>query len=156
MTYSKYVFNALTLNILVLNHQCLENKLKDLEAFYVPRPLCLLTMYFACAGKKTNGAMKTSSAGSNSRSPTPSPVDGKHSRFAMLGRLFKPWKWKRKKKSDRFEQTSRSMFSLLQQSNLYFNIILSVLLIMLQLQVLIVNLKLTLTPPPQTGGAQTR
>ncbi|XP_042897503.1 phosphatase and actin regulator 1 isoform X5 [Parasteatoda tepidariorum] len=58
--------------------------------------------------KKTNGAMKTSSAGST-RSPTPSPVDGKHSRFAMLGRLFKPWKWKRKKKSDRFEQTSRTL-----------------------------------------------
>ncbi|CAL1288517.1 unnamed protein product [Larinioides sclopetarius] len=60
-------------------------------------------------GKKTNGAMKTSSVGSNSRSPTPSPMEGKHSRFAMLGRLFKPWKWKRKKKSDRFEQTSRTL-----------------------------------------------
>ncbi|GFU43196.1 phosphatase and actin regulator 2 [Trichonephila clavipes] len=27
----------------------------------------------------------------------------------MLRRLFKPWKWKRKKKSDRFEQTSRTL-----------------------------------------------
>ncbi|GFT01832.1 phosphatase and actin regulator 4 [Trichonephila clavipes] len=59
--------------------------------------------------KKVNGAMKTSSVGSNSRSPTPSPMEGKHSRFAMLGRLFKPWKWKRKKNSDRFEQTSRTL-----------------------------------------------
>ncbi|GFX11180.1 hypothetical protein TNCV_4424391 [Trichonephila clavipes] len=59
--------------------------------------------------KKVNGAMKTSSVGTNSRSPTPSPMEGKHSRFAMLGRLFKPWKWKRKKKSDRFEQTSRTL-----------------------------------------------
>ncbi|GFX95900.1 phosphatase and actin regulator 2 [Trichonephila clavipes] len=59
--------------------------------------------------KNVNGAMKTSSVGSNSRSPTPSPMEGKHSRFAMLGRLFKPWKWKRKKKSDRFEQTSRTL-----------------------------------------------
>ncbi|GFY30100.1 phosphatase and actin regulator 2 [Trichonephila clavipes] len=59
--------------------------------------------------KKVNGAMKTSFVGSNSRSPTPSPMEGKHSRFAMLGRLFKPWKWKRKKKSDRFEQTSRTL-----------------------------------------------
>ncbi|GFW94658.1 retrovirus-related Pol polyprotein from transposon 17.6 [Trichonephila clavipes] len=42
--------------------------------------------------KKVNGAMKTSSVGSNSRSPTSSPMEGKHSRFAMLGRLFKPWK----------------------------------------------------------------
>ncbi|GFT74580.1 phosphatase and actin regulator 2 [Trichonephila clavipes] len=53
--------------------------------------------------------MKTSSVGSNSRSSTSSPMEGKHSRFAMLRRLFKPWKWKRKKKSDRFEQTSRTL-----------------------------------------------
>ncbi|GFY07136.1 phosphatase and actin regulator 2 [Trichonephila clavipes] len=39
----------------------------------------------------------------------PSPMESKHSRFAMLRRLFKPWKWKRKKKSDRFEQTSRTL-----------------------------------------------
>ncbi|GFU64083.1 phosphatase and actin regulator 2 [Trichonephila clavipes] len=57
--------------------------------------------------KKVNGAMKTSSKGFNSRSPTPSPMEGKHSRFAMPRRLFKPWQWKRKKKSDHFEQTSR-------------------------------------------------
>ncbi|GFT84472.1 phosphatase and actin regulator 2 [Trichonephila clavipes] len=37
-------------------------------------------------------------------------MEGKHSRFAMLRRLFKPWKWKRKKKkSDRFKQTSRTL-----------------------------------------------
>ncbi|GFV96867.1 phosphatase and actin regulator 2 [Trichonephila clavipes] len=59
--------------------------------------------------KKVNGAMKMSSVGSNSRSPTPSPMERKHSRFTMLRRLFKPWKWKRKKKSDRFEQTSRTL-----------------------------------------------
>ncbi|GFX83281.1 phosphatase and actin regulator 2 [Trichonephila clavipes] len=39
----------------------------------------------------------------------PSPMETKHSRFAMLRRLFKPWKWKQKKKSDRFEQTSRTL-----------------------------------------------
>ncbi|GFV03268.1 phosphatase and actin regulator 2 [Trichonephila clavipes] len=59
--------------------------------------------------KKVNGAMETSSVGSNSQSPISSPMEGKHSRFAMLGRLFKPCKWKRKKKSDRFEQTSRTL-----------------------------------------------
>ncbi|GFW60455.1 phosphatase and actin regulator 2 [Trichonephila clavipes] len=59
--------------------------------------------------KKVNGAMKTSSVSSNSRSPTPSPMESKHSLFAMLRRLFKPWKWKLKKKSDRFEQTSRTL-----------------------------------------------
>ncbi|GFW70226.1 phosphatase and actin regulator 2 [Trichonephila clavipes] len=59
--------------------------------------------------KKVNGAMKTSSVDSNSRSPTLSHMESKHSRFSMLRRLFKPWKWKRKKKSDRFEQTSRTL-----------------------------------------------
>ncbi|GFT09611.1 phosphatase and actin regulator 2 [Trichonephila clavipes] len=59
--------------------------------------------------EKVNGAMKTSSVSSNSRSPTPSPMESKHSRFAMFWRLFKPWQWKRKKKSDRFEQTSRTL-----------------------------------------------
>ncbi|GFX10220.1 phosphatase and actin regulator 2 [Trichonephila clavipes] len=38
-----------------------------------------------------------------------SPMESKHSQFAMLRRLFQPWKWKRKKKSDRFEQTSRTL-----------------------------------------------
>ncbi|GFW59246.1 phosphatase and actin regulator 2 [Trichonephila clavipes] len=38
-----------------------------------------------------------------------SPMEAKHSRFTMLRRIFKPWKWKRKKKSDRFEQTSRTL-----------------------------------------------
>ncbi|GFT85122.1 phosphatase and actin regulator 2 [Trichonephila clavipes] len=56
--------------------------------------------------KKVNGAMKTSSAVSSNN---PSPMEAKHRRFAMLRRLFKPWKWKRKKKSDRFEQTSRTL-----------------------------------------------
>ncbi|GFX04965.1 hypothetical protein TNCV_2249481 [Trichonephila clavipes] len=36
-----------------------------------------------------------------------SPMEAKHSRFTMLRRLFKPWKWK--KKSDRFKQTSRTL-----------------------------------------------
>ncbi|GFV05832.1 phosphatase and actin regulator 2 [Trichonephila clavipes] len=59
--------------------------------------------------KKVNDAMKTSSVSFNSHSPTPSLMEAKHSRFAMLRKLFKPWKWKRKKKSDRFEQTSRTL-----------------------------------------------
>ncbi|GFT06296.1 phosphatase and actin regulator 2 [Trichonephila clavipes] len=53
--------------------------------------------------------MKTSSMEFNSRSPTPSPMESKQRRFVLLRRLFEPWKWKRKKKSDRFEQTSRTL-----------------------------------------------
>ncbi|XP_035208339.1 phosphatase and actin regulator 1-like isoform X1 [Stegodyphus dumicola] len=50
--------------------------------------------------------MRTGSLGSNSRTSI-TPMEGKQSRLSALGRLFKPWKWKRKKKSDKFEQTSR-------------------------------------------------
>ncbi|GFX26128.1 phosphatase and actin regulator 2 [Trichonephila clavipes] len=56
--------------------------------------------------KKIDGAMKTRSVEFISRSPTPSPMKSKHRRFAMLRRIFQPWQWKRRKKRDRFEQTS--------------------------------------------------
>ncbi|GFW41893.1 transposon Tf2-6 polyprotein [Trichonephila clavipes] len=59
--------------------------------------------------KKVNGAMKTSSVEFISRSPTPSPMKTKQRRFAMLRRIFQPWQWKRRKKRDRFEQTSRTL-----------------------------------------------
>ncbi|GFV35342.1 phosphatase and actin regulator 2 [Trichonephila clavipes] len=59
--------------------------------------------------KKVNGAMKTSSVEFISRSPTPSPMKSKQRRFAMLRRIFEPWQWKRRKKRDRFEQTSRTL-----------------------------------------------
>ncbi|XP_034939637.1 phosphatase and actin regulator 2 isoform X4 [Chelonus insularis] len=56
--------------------------------------------------KKQNGAaLRTNSLGSGARTP---PLERK-SKFSALGRLFKPWKWKRKKKSDKFEATSRSL-----------------------------------------------
>jgi hypothetical protein len=34
------------------------------------------------------------------------------SKFSALGRLFKPWKWKRKKKSDKFEEASRCKYGM--------------------------------------------
>ncbi|GFW19415.1 retrovirus-related Pol polyprotein from transposon opus [Trichonephila clavipes] len=55
--------------------------------------------------KKVNGAMKTSSVNFN----TPSPMKSKHRRFALLRRIFEPWQWKRRKKRNRFEQTSRTL-----------------------------------------------
>ncbi|GFT20058.1 phosphatase and actin regulator 2 [Trichonephila clavipes] len=39
----------------------------------------------------------------------PSPMKTKQKRFAMLRRIFQPWQWKRRKKRDRFEQTSRTL-----------------------------------------------
>ncbi|GLV41906.1 uncharacterized protein CBL_00368 [Carabus blaptoides fortunei] len=56
--------------------------------------------------KKQNGsAIRTNSLGSGTRTP---PLERK-SKFSALGKLFKPWKWKRKKKSDKFEAASRTL-----------------------------------------------
>ena len=36
-----------------------------------------------------------------------STIPAKKNRLAVIGRLFKPWKWKRRKKSERFEKTTK-------------------------------------------------
>ncbi|GFX39259.1 retrovirus-related Pol polyprotein from transposon opus [Trichonephila clavipes] len=59
--------------------------------------------------KKVNGPMKTSSVEFISRSPNPLPMKSKHRRFVLLRRIFEPWQWKRRKKRNRFEQTSRTL-----------------------------------------------
>ncbi|GFS76224.1 phosphatase and actin regulator 2 [Trichonephila clavipes] len=55
--------------------------------------------------KKVNGAMKTSSVNFNA----PSPMESKYRRFTMLRKIFQSWQWKRRKKRNRFEQTSRTL-----------------------------------------------
>ncbi|GFU60298.1 phosphatase and actin regulator 2 [Trichonephila clavipes] len=55
--------------------------------------------------KKVNGAMKTSSVNFNA----PSPMKSKYRRFVLLRKIFQPWQWKRRKKRNRFEQTSRTL-----------------------------------------------
>ncbi|GFV62398.1 transposon Tf2-6 polyprotein [Trichonephila clavipes] len=59
--------------------------------------------------KKANCAMKTSSVEFISRSPTPSPMNSNYRRFVLLRKIFEPWQWKRRKKRNRFEQTSRTL-----------------------------------------------
>ncbi|GFT28612.1 phosphatase and actin regulator 2 [Trichonephila clavipes] len=49
--------------------------------------------------------MKTSSVNFNA----PSPMESKYRRFALLRKIFRPWQWKRRKKRNRFEQTSRTL-----------------------------------------------
>ncbi|XP_071522584.1 uncharacterized protein [Panulirus ornatus] len=63
----------------------------------------------AAKGGKTNGAVRGVSGGGGSGARTPPAERSKSSKFSALGRLFKPWKWKRKKKSEKFEATSRSL-----------------------------------------------
>ncbi|GFT27389.1 phosphatase and actin regulator 2 [Trichonephila clavipes] len=55
--------------------------------------------------KKVNGAMKTSSV----ELISPSPMKSEQRRFALLWKIFQPWQWKRRKKRNRFEQTSRTL-----------------------------------------------
>ncbi|XP_073843292.1 uncharacterized protein isoform X6 [Musca autumnalis] len=56
--------------------------------------------------KKQNGAaLRTNSLGSGTRTP---PLERK-SKLSALGRFFKPWKWRRKKKSEKFEAASKSL-----------------------------------------------
>ncbi|GFV01193.1 hypothetical protein TNCV_2128861 [Trichonephila clavipes] len=53
--------------------------------------------------------MKTSSVEFISRSPNPLPMKSKHHRFVLSPKNFVPWQWKRRKKRNRFEQTSRTL-----------------------------------------------
>ncbi|XP_067677490.1 phosphatase and actin regulator 1-like isoform X2 [Haliotis asinina] len=50
---------------------------------------------------RRNGELKSGSLGTN----TP-PPERKSSKFAALGKIFKPWKWRRKKKSEKIEKTA--------------------------------------------------
>ncbi|GFW02921.1 retrovirus-related Pol polyprotein from transposon 412 [Trichonephila clavipes] len=89
---------------LIKNYKC--NKIKSTKLkLSIVREKC--SDIILC--NKVNGAMKTSSVEFISRSPNPSPMKSKQRRFALLRRIFEPWKWKRRKKRDRFEQTSRTL-----------------------------------------------
>lgn len=58
--------------------------------------------------KKQNGAaLRTNSLGTTARSP---PLERKN-KLSALGRFFKPWKWRRKKKSEKFEATSKCEYT---------------------------------------------
>jgi len=74
-------------------------------------PYCFIIIFITFLAKKQNGtALRTNSLGSGTRT-SPLQLDRKQpSKFSALGKLFKPWKWKRKKKSEKFETTSRSKF----------------------------------------------
>lgn len=57
--------------------------------------------------KKKNGDLKSNSMGNNNTSMVAAtPPAERKSKFATIGKLFKPWKWKRKKKSEKIEKTA--------------------------------------------------
>ncbi|GFW46144.1 phosphatase and actin regulator 2 [Trichonephila clavipes] len=88
------------LSSLIKDYKC--NKIKSTK-------LKLSIIREKCFGivlcKKVNGAMKTSSVNFNA----PSPMESKYRRFVLLRKIFEPWQWKRRKKRNRFEQTSRTL-----------------------------------------------
>ncbi|GFV18276.1 phosphatase and actin regulator 2 [Trichonephila clavipes] len=92
------------LSSLIKDYKC--NKIKSIK-------LKLSIIIEKCSDivlcKKVNGAMKTSSVEFISRSPTPSPMNSKYRRFVLLPPNLEPWQWKRRKKRNRFEQTSRTL-----------------------------------------------
>ncbi|GFV69743.1 retrovirus-related Pol polyprotein from transposon opus [Trichonephila clavipes] len=88
------------LSSLIKNYKC--NKIKSTKLkLSIIREKC--SDIVLC--KKVNGAMKTSSVNFNA----PSPIESNHRRFALLRKIFQPWQWKRRKKRNRFEQTSRTL-----------------------------------------------
>lgn len=53
------------------------------------------------------GSTTLGSTNGVTQSHNKSPNKTHSSRFSSLVRIFKPWKWKRKKKSEKFENTSK-------------------------------------------------
>ncbi|GFT19281.1 transposon Tf2-6 polyprotein [Trichonephila clavipes] len=102
-----YVINFNTRNdssSLIKDYKCNKIKITKLKLSIVREKCSDIVL---C--KKANGAMKTSSVEFISRSPNPLPMKSKHHRFVLLRRIFQPWQWKRRKKRNRFEQTSRTL-----------------------------------------------
>ncbi|GFV02279.1 hypothetical protein TNCV_1272311 [Trichonephila clavipes] len=88
------------LSSLIKDYKCNKNKSTKLKLSIVREKCSDIVL---C--KKINGAMKTSSVNFNA----PSPMESKYRRFALLRKIFQPWQWKRRKKRNRFEQTSRTL-----------------------------------------------
>ncbi|GFW12958.1 phosphatase and actin regulator 2 [Trichonephila clavipes] len=81
------------LSSLVKNYKCnniKSTKLKRCIKLKNDIPVCQRTRRLSC-------------------SDNPSPMKSKYRRFAMLRKIFQPWQWKRRKKRNRFEQTSRTL-----------------------------------------------
>ncbi|GFT45220.1 uncharacterized protein TNCV_1987061 [Trichonephila clavipes] len=102
-----YVINFNTRNdssSLIKDYKCNKIKITKLKLSIVREKCSDIVL---C--KKANGAMKTSSVEFISRSPNPLPMKSNYRRFVLLRKIFQPWQWKRRKKRNRFEQTSRTL-----------------------------------------------
>lgn len=90
--------------------------------------------FFPCrSGRHANGT-HVGASGVGSGQPVPAPINSwnnlplerSKSKFASLSRLFKPWKWRVRRKSDKLESVSQSksnpdpLFFLFLSSLLFF------------------------------------
>ncbi|GFT40445.1 phosphatase and actin regulator 2 [Trichonephila clavipes] len=104
LTHVKNFNTRNDLSSLIKDYKCNKIKITKLKLSIVREKCSDIVL---C--KKANGAMKTSSVEFISRSPTPSPMNSNYRRFVLLRKFFEPWQWKRRKKRNRFEQTSRTL-----------------------------------------------
>lgn len=65
---------------------------------------CWECLIFFFSDKKKNGEMKSATL-STTTQHTPPPE--RKSKFSSIGKIFKPWKWKRKKKSEKIERAAK-------------------------------------------------
>lgn len=77
---------------------------------------------YSLAPVTAGGAERLAAMRSDSLVPgTHTPPIRRKSKLASLGRLFKPWKW-RKKKSDKFKQTSAGSLHACVQTHTHTNL----------------------------------
>lgn len=65
---------------------------------------CWECLIYFFSDKKKNGEMKSATL-STTTQHTPPPE--RKSKFSSIGKIFKPWKWKRKKKSEKIERAAK-------------------------------------------------
>ena len=79
------------------------------------------TIFMCFSDKKKNGNLKSSSMGNNGSVTATPPVERKSSKLAAIGKIFKPWKWKRKKKSEKIEKTAAGKWEKLMLNQVTFD-----------------------------------
>ncbi|GFX55610.1 hypothetical protein TNCV_268981 [Trichonephila clavipes] len=93
LPYVKNFNTRNNLSSLIKNYKCnniKSTKLKMCIKLKKDIPVCQRTRRLSC-------------------SDNPSPMNSNYRRFVLLRRIFEPWQWKRRKKRNRFEQTSRTL-----------------------------------------------
>lgn len=81
---------------------------------YVCSFCCLIAQVFVCCGTHplslpTDDEIDNSVPDSDGAHPGGNSSTKGKGKFSSLGKIFKPWKWRKKKSSDKFKETSEGM-----------------------------------------------